>query len=239
MLKSQAHHYAFLSVLATSLLAPPVLADDTTTPANTPGSSRAATASAADKPADEASTAVTSPAAAATTATDSAAAGSETRDVATFFDETFNDLKDDIATAKTDGKQGLLIMFEMDECPFCHRMKTSVLNRSDIQDYFREHFRIVSVDIEGDVELTTPKGEKTTQKDFALKEFRVRATPVFQVIGLDGEPVKNARFTGATKDAEEFMLFGKYLVEKHNDTMPFSRFKREQAEKTGDSAGKS
>lgn len=163
----------------------------------------------------------------------SAAASTETgkvevRDVAQFFDESFNDMKEEIETAKTDGKKGLLIMFEMDECPFCHRMKTTVLNRSDIQDYYKENFRIVSVDIEGDVEMTNFKGESVPQKDFALKEFRVRATPVFQFIGLDGEPVKNGRLTGATKDADEFMLFGKYVVEKKNEATPFSKFKREQ-----------
>ena len=131
---------------------------------------------------------------AATPATPAAAtatpAASETRDVKLFFDETFNDMKEELETAKTDGKKGLLIMFEMDECPFCHRMKTTVLNRSDIQDYYKENFRVISVDIEGDLELTNFSGETTTQKDFALKDFRVRATPVFQFIDLEGKLYK-------------------------------------------------
>lgn len=173
--------------------------------------------SAADKPVAEASTEVSSE-----------PSKVEIRDVAQFFDETFYDMQDEIETAKSDGKQGLLMMFEMDECPFCHRMKNTVLNRSDIQDYYKENFRIVTVDIEGDVELTNFQGEATTQKDFSLKEFRVRATPVFQFIGLDGEPLKNGRLTGATKDSDEFMLFGKYVVDKKNEDVPFSKFKREQ-----------
>jgi thioredoxin-related protein len=168
------------------------------------------------------------PQAATTSDTPAAPAAVETRDVDKFFDDTFNNMKEDLETAKTDGKKGVLIMFEMEECPFCHRMKTTVLNRSDIQDYYKENFRIVSVDIEGDVELTNFKGETTTQKDFALKDFRVRATPVFQFIGLDGEPVKNGRLTGATKDAEEFMQLGKYIAEKKNEEMPFTKFKHEQ-----------
>lgn len=169
---------------------------------------------------------------AATPATPAAAtaapAASETRDVKLFFDETFNDMKEELETAKTDGKKGLLIMFEMDECPFCHRMKTTVLNRSDIQDYYKENFRVISVDIEGDLELTNFSGETTTQKDFALKDFRVRATPVFQFVDLEGKPFKNGRMTGATKDAEEFMLLGKYITAKKNEEMPFTKFKHEQ-----------
>lgn len=192
-----------------------------------------ASVQAEDKPADDKSTLV--PPAPAEQAAPTTPAKVETRDVAKFFDESFNDMPDELKTAKDDGKKGLLIMFEMDECPFCHRMKNTVLNRSDIQDYYKENFRIITVDIEGDVELTNFKGEKTTQKDFALKEFRVRATPVFQFIGLDGEPIKNGRITGATKDAEEFLLFGKYVADKKNEAMPFSKFKRE----AGDTSGKS
>lgn len=152
----------------------------------------------------------------------------EVRDSQAFFDDTFNELDEDIATAREEGKAGLLVMFEMDECPFCYRMKQTVLNRSDVQDFYREHFRIISVDIEGDLELTDFEGDLTIQKDFALKQHRVRATPVFLFFDLNGKPMKNGRLTGATKDAEEFLLLGRYILEGHNAKQPFSRFKREQ-----------
>ena len=179
-----------------------------------------------------AETPATTPAATPETATPAAVttdqAAIETRDVKLFFDETFNDMQDELETAKTDGKKGLLLMFEMDECPFCHRMKTTVLNRSDIQDFYKENFRIITVDVEGDLELTNFSGEATTQKDFALKEFRARATPVFQFIDLEGKPFKNGRLTGATKDAEEFLQLGKYITTSKNEEMPFTKFKNEQ-----------
>ena len=73
------------------------------------------------------------------------------------------------------GKSGILLMFEMDECPFCHRMKTNVLNQPQVQDYFREHFLIFPVDVEGDIEVVDFAGNSAAQKDFALKQFRVRA----------------------------------------------------------------
>lgn len=195
--------------------------------------SHAETASTADKPAATPT--------AVTPAPDKATAASEgkveTRDAKQFFDDSFNDMPDELKTAKADGKKGLLIMFEMDECPFCHRMKNTVLNRSDVQDYFKENFRIITIDIEGDVELKNFKGENTTQKDFSLKEFRVRATPVFQFIDLEGKPIKNGRLTGATKDAAEFMQFGEYITSKKNEEMPFTKYKREadaNANKTTD-----
>ena len=144
-----------------------------------------------------------------------------------FFDETFGDLQEELATAKEQGKKAILIMFEMEECPFCRRMKAKVLNRDDVQEYFREHFLILSMDVEGDLEITDFQGNTTTQKEFALKQYRVRATPVFQFVDLDGKPIKKARYTGATSDADEFKLLGQYVVEERYKETSFVRYKRQ------------
>lgn len=152
----------------------------------------------------------------------------EIRDYSNFFDESLNDMEEEKEIAADEGKKGILLMFEMDECPFCARMKKTVLNRGKVQDYYREHFRIITVDIEGDLELTDFAGKDTTQKDFSLEQFRVRATPVFQFLDLEGKPIKNGRLTGASKDADEFMMLGKYIVEGANEKMPFIRYKRKQ-----------
>ena len=145
-----------------------------------------------------------------------------------FFDQSFGDFSEELLTAKELGKKAVLIMFEMEECPFCHRMKTTVLNQPEIQDYFKKNFLIFSVDIEGDIEITDFKGRPTTMKAFAAKQFRVRATPVFQFIDLQGNPIKRGRYTGATKDAKEFMLLGKFIVDQAYKNTSFSRYKRQQ-----------
>ena len=143
-----------------------------------------------------------------------------------FFNDSFWDFTEELQTARESGKRGILIMFEMDECPFCHRMKTTVLNQPDVQDYYREHFMIFSVDIEGDVEVVDFKGRTTTMKDFAFKQYRVRATPVFAFFDLDGNYIKRARFTGATRDKDEFILLGRYVVDQAYEKQSFTRFKR-------------
>ena len=148
-----------------------------------------------------------------------------------FFDQSFGDFTEELQTAREQGKKGILIMFEMEECPFCHRMKTTVLNQPEVQDYYRKHFLIFSVDIEGGVEITDFKGRPTTMKDFAFKQLRVRATPVFQFFDLQGEPIKGGRYTGATKDSEEFMLLGKYIVEQEYLNTSFTRYKREASKR--------
>ena len=143
-----------------------------------------------------------------------------------FFDSTFGDFSEELARAKEEGKKGVLVMFEMDECPFCQRMKANVLNQSEVQDYYRDNFLIFPLDIEGDLEVTDFSGKHTTQKAMALEEYRVRATPVFGFFDLDGKLV--VRYTGATKDVAEFMLLGRFAADGAYATTNFSAYKREQ-----------
>lgn len=143
-----------------------------------------------------------------------------------FFDQSLGDFSEELETARDEGKKGILIMFEMDECPFCHRMKKNVLNQSEVQDFYKENFLIFSVDIEGDVEITDFQGQSVSQKDFAFKQFRVRATPVFGFFDLDGKLV--ARFTGATTDLKEFLWLGEFVADGHYRSTNFSRYKRQK-----------
>lgn len=156
-------------------------------------------------------------------------AWSEVRPIDQFFDPKFGDFKSELATAKQQGKQGILIMFELDDCPFCHRMKQTVLNQAEVQDYFRQHFLIFTVDIKGDTEVTDFQGKKTTEKAFAF-EHRVRATPVFGFFDLDGRLVY--RFTGATRDVKEFLQLGRFVVEGayRQPGMSFAKYKQQTAQ---------
>ncbi len=157
----------------------------------------------------------------------SATALSEVRDPqAHFFNDSFGNFAEELETARDQGKKGVLIMFQQADCPFCHRMRTTVLNQARVQDYFRQHFLIFEVDIEGDVEVVDFSGRQTIEKDFAFKQHRVRATPVFAFFDLEGERV--ARYTGATTDVEEFMLLGQYVVDEIYRSMSFNRYKHEQ-----------
>lgn len=143
-----------------------------------------------------------------------------------FFDQTFGDFAEELANAKAQGKKGVLLMFEMNECPFCQRMKTTVLNRPEVQTFYKQHFLIFAVDVEGDVDVTDFAGRAKPQKDLALKDYRVRATPVFAFFDLDGQPL--AKYIGATKDAEEFMWLGEYVVQDRYKEIPFAKYKRER-----------
>ena len=115
-------------------------------------------------------------------------------------------------------------MFETDDCPWCKRMKDTVLNRARVQDLYREHFRIVSLNTEGGTLVVGFDGNEMMEKDFALTYNRVRATPVFAFFDFDGELL--ASYTGAVKDVDEFMLLGEYVIGGHYKDSRFNAYKR-------------
>lgn len=141
-----------------------------------------------------------------------------------FFNETFGNFAEELEQAREQGKKGVLVFFEMDECPFCHFMKQNVLNQSQVQDYYREHFLNFVLDIEGDVEVTDFSGKPTTQKEMA-KTSRVRATPVIAFYDLDGKEV--FRHTGRTSGIDEFLLMGRFVADGLYNEMRFTKYKRD------------
>ena len=148
----------------------------------------------------------------------------ETRDPGNFFFQPkFSDLQADLQEAKKQGKKGVFLFFEQDACPFCERMKTTILNQSDVQDAFRAQFLLYPIDVNGDTELTDFEGKSTTEKDFAFFH-RVRATPTLLFFDLDGKLI--TRYTGPTKDKAELLLLGKYVAVGAYATQPFTKYKQ-------------
>jgi thioredoxin-related protein len=140
-----------------------------------------------------------------------------------FFQPKFGDLQADLQEAKKQGKKGIFLFFEMDDCPFCDRMKNTILNQSEIQDAYRAKFLLYPIDVNGDTELTDFQGNTMTEKAFAFG-LRVRATPVLMFFDLDGKLM--ARHTGPVKDKAEFLLLERYVSEGAYATQHFTKYKQ-------------
>jgi thioredoxin-related protein len=143
-----------------------------------------------------------------------------------FFDASFGDLKEELALARKEGKQGLFLMFGAEDCPPCHWMKAKVLNQVEVQERFRRHFRVLYVDFNGDTEMVDLEGRTIRSKDYARKVARVVGTPTFTAIGLEGREL--LRHFGPTRDAAEFMLFADYVASGAHRTQAFDAFRRER-----------
>jgi thioredoxin-related protein len=141
-----------------------------------------------------------------------------------FFQQGFNNLPDEVTAAKSGGQQAILIMFEAEDCPWCSKMKATVLNQVPVQDYYRKHFRILMMDVNGDVPMTDFGGQEMPQKEFAFRHNRVRATPVFTFFGLDGKLL--TKYTGAVRDSEEFLWLGEFVASDAWKTTNFTAYKR-------------
>lgn len=149
----------------------------------------------------------------------------QTRDPGThFFEQSFGNLREELEIARNEGKRGVLIMFNDPDCPWCEKMKATVLNQASVQAYYRQRFRSLHIDTRGDNVITDFDGREMPEKDYAFKEHRVRATPVFIFVGLDGKVVH--RHTGVTRDAEEFLWLGEFVADSHFRVTNFTAFKR-------------
>ncbi|MCP4876717.1 MAG: thioredoxin fold domain-containing protein [Gammaproteobacteria bacterium] len=153
-----------------------------------------------------------------------------------FFEQTLGDLSEELEIARESGKQGVFVFFEMDECPFCHRMKQTVLNQPEVQDFFRQHFHSITIDIEGDIEIVDFDGQDTTQKEFA-RQNRVRATPLMAFYDLQGKRI--FKYTGAASGVQEFIWMGEYIVNQvylqkddSGRNIRFTRFKQMKKKQT-------
>lgn len=138
-----------------------------------------------------------------------------------FFDSSLGDYAAELKVAQQQGKRGVLLVFEAEGCPYCRRMREQVLSQLSAQQYFRAHFNIFAVDFLGSVTVTDFAGKDVTEKAFA-RALRIRGTPTFLFISVDGKEA--ARYTGATRDAAEFMALGRYVVEGHHEKMTFEQY---------------
>jgi len=143
-----------------------------------------------------------------------------------FFTQSFGDLPEELQTARAQGKKGLLLFFEAEGCPYCLGMLKRVFSQKQVQDWYREHFLSIAVDIHGDVEIKDFDGITLPSKVFA-EHRKVFMTPMLAFIDLDGSEIY--RHLGMVKTPEEFLVMGEYIAEGYYFDTEFRVF----AEKRG------
>ena len=141
-----------------------------------------------------------------------------------FFQDSFGDLAEEAETAEASGLFGVMIMFETADCPWCLRMKETVLNNIEVQRYYRRYFRVLVLNAEGDAPMTDFQGKEMTEKEFALEAHRVRATPLFAFFDTRGRLL--LKYTGTTRNTQEFLWLGEFVVDGHYLNERFSPYKR-------------
>lgn len=159
------------------------------------------------------------------------AGAAQTRDADDhFFSLNTGDLKAELADARKAGKKALFVMFEQDGCPGCIYMKQNVLNRVDVQDFYRARFVNFSINIFGAVPLSDFAGREHTEKSYA-QSAGIKGTPTFLFYDLDGKEV--VRIVGPVKDVAEFMLLGEFVSSGAYKSRKFAEYRQAQLRRKG------
>jgi thioredoxin-related protein len=142
-----------------------------------------------------------------------------------FFMQSFGDLKGELAVARKANLKGVVLIFEMDGCPFCERLKRVALQSSAVRQYYHANFLVYRIDIKGASALTGFDGVESTESAFAARQG-VKGTPTIVFYGLNGSEM--TRLVGPPTDAPEFLLLGRYAADGHYKSGPFAAFRQAQ-----------
>ena len=154
-----------------------------------------------------------------------------------WFVNSFLDLKEDAAEAHAAGKR-FAVVFEQRGCIYCTRMHTKVLAQKYINDYVRENFEIVQLDLWGAREVTDFDGNRLPENKLA-ERWGVLFTPTVVFFKDDlgsragqwGPPLEVARMSLGveadtfydlfvwirTKTYERDRNFQRFHVQRHNE----------------------
>lgn len=143
---------------------------------------------------------------------------------ASFFQSSFGDFQDELRQVRTDGKKGLILVFEMEECPYCKRFHDKILNRPKVTESFHKDFTVIRVDVLGATQVQDFSGKPLTESQFA-QSLKVRGTPT--TIAFDAVGKEVARLSGVPVDAQEFLLWRDYVLSGRAGNVGFGQFRGE------------
>ena len=148
-----------------------------------------------------------------------------------WFLESFLELADDLQGATNAGKR-FAIAWELRGCPYCRETHLVNFARPDIEDYMKDNFEILQLNIIGSRKVTDFDGSEISEKALAAK-YGVRFTPTFQffpetVTGLAGKPAEKrevARAPGYLRP-DDFLALFRFVREKGYETKSFRDYLR-------------
>lgn len=138
------------------------------------------------------------------------------------FEPSFGDYADEIKQLPVRKKKALLVFFEMQACPFCHRLHRSILSQTAVRDALRRDFHAVRVDIQGTSPVTAFDGKQLSESAFA-KSLKVQGTPTIAAFDANGKEL--TRLVGAPSTPEEFLLFTRYALSGDTQKLSFAQYK--------------
>jgi thioredoxin-related protein len=129
------------------------------------------------------------------------------------------DLRAALERARAKGKHAVAVLYEMNGCGECAKLRASTLTEPALRDAYLRDFVAVALMADEPGALVDFDGAATTQSTFARRE-RVFALPTVVFYDLDGLPV--ARQIGSALPAAEWLRLGHYVRAAGYEEAPFS-----------------
>lgn len=108
-----------------------------------------------------------------------------------WFSITFKDIKEDIETARSEGKR-LAIIVEQRGCIYCKKLHETVFSDPKISKYISDNFVVVQYNMFGDEEVIDSDGETLTEKK-AVRKWGLAFTPTIMFLPEQAPKAKSAK----------------------------------------------
>ena len=146
-----------------------------------------------------------------------------------WFVNSFLDLKEDLVEATEAGKR-FVVMWEQRGCPYCRETHMVNFARPDINQYIRDNFAVLQLDLWGSREVTDFDGETLEERALARK-WGIVFTPtimffaesVAEVEGKTGAQAEVTRMPGYFKPFHFITMF-EYVKESAYERQHFQKF---------------
>ncbi len=92
-----------------------------------------------------------------------------------WFSVTFKDVREDMETAREQGKR-LALIVEQHGCIYCRKLHEEVLSDPEVRDYIKLNYMVVQLNMFGDEEVTDLDGESMSERA-VIRRWGVIMTP--------------------------------------------------------------
>jgi len=145
--------------------------------------------------------------------------GAESAETPGWFKESFLDFEEDVAEAATENKR-VMIYFHQDGCPYCAKLVKENFEDPLLQDYVRQHFDGIEINMWGDREIVSVGGKSFTEKNFA-SALKVQYTPTLLFLNEQG---KVALRLNGYYPPDQFRQALRFVAQKQERLQSFNEF---------------
>lgn len=145
--------------------------------------------------------------------------GAQTSETPAWFKDSFLEFEEDVAEATKHNKR-VMIYFHQEGCPYCAKLVEENFTDPNIEQFVRQHFDGITVNMWGDREIISVAGQTFTEKSFA-EALKVQYTPTLLFLNEQG---KVALRLNGYYPPKKFQLALQYAAQKQEAKLSFNEY---------------